>query len=80
MFRLEKGTYLFSTMQSIIAGDSWGLLAIPLLENTYSAYFILFPAFLHDIVGGWGGVDSLLQPEIKRNGSGAKRKPMNRQI
>merc|ERR1719247_3469181 len=37
---------MLTLTQSIIAGDSWGLVAIPLLETSLAAYFILIPAFL----------------------------------
>ena len=40
------GEAMLTLMQSIIAGDSWGLIAIPLLEETTVALFVLIPAFL----------------------------------
>merc|ERR1711933_556356 len=40
------GDAMLTFMQSIVAGDSWGLLAIPLLKESTYAYFILFPAFI----------------------------------
>jgi len=40
------GDAMLTLTQSVIAGDSWGLIAVPLLEHSTVAFFILIPAFL----------------------------------
>lgn len=40
------GDAMLTLTQSIIAGDSWGLIAIPLLETSATAHFIIFGAFI----------------------------------
>lgn len=40
------GDAMLTLTQSIIAGDSWGLIAIPLMETYPAAYCILIPAFI----------------------------------